>query len=301
MQRKFVSWDVGGPLRDSSESMGYALKTAASENGSEIYLNNRLMWQLWTIKGKKFEGKGGDYQAWAKAVLALQAAAIEKGKGVNDFCMEIFSSEDPIGYMQEIVSKYDIPESVYRPIGEKAIELFGSDPVTMSKSRVNDGSIEAVELLYKNDVLMGIVSSAPTAESVIGYVENNIKKPLVEAGKIPSDAEIFDSRLIHYGKARKEEQLENSVITARDILGEEPESSWYIADTNDDIIETAKANYSLKEKGFKKEIYLAMIKNGMGIPKMWENAWKEAGLLPGKNYHEFRDSLEAAEFINNYK
>ena len=30
---KFVSWDIGGPLRDSSESMGYALKTAAKKYG----------------------------------------------------------------------------------------------------------------------------------------------------------------------------------------------------------------------------------------------------------------------------
>ena len=36
-----------------------------------------------------------------------------------------------------------------------------------------------------------------------------------------------------------------------------------------------------------------MVKNGMGLPKMWEKAWKEAGWEFGKNYHEFDNALKA--------
>ncbi len=294
--RKFVPWDIGGPLRDSSKSMGYALKTAVREYGLEITLDNRLMWQLWTVKGSKFNGKGGDYKAWFRAAYSIELAASERGIHPNDLCRELFNSKDPTEAVAQVVLNYDVDESVYSPVGERAVELFGSDPVTMSKNRVNEGSLEAVEMLYRDDTLMGIVSSAPTAESVIGYINKSIKTPLVEEGKIPEDAVLFVPELIYFGKTFKEDQLEDSVIKASEILGEDPRVVVYIADTNDDIIETAKANQKLREGG-RPEIQLAMVKNGMGLPKMWERAWKEAGLKPGKNYHEFENPLEAARFI----
>ena len=127
---RFVSWDIGGPLRDSSESMGYALKKAASERGHSITLDDRLMWKLWTIKGPNLPGEAGDYRAWFRAAQALQYDALDRDSGVDERCRELFASEDPTAAVAEIVSRFssDIPEHMHGPVGDRAKFLFGKDP-----------------------------------------------------------------------------------------------------------------------------------------------------------------------------
>ena len=296
---RFVVWDIGGPLRDSSDSMGYALKTAASEKKYILNFDNKLLWQLWTIKGHKFDRIGGDYEAWFKAAWAIESAAREEGISTDNMCRKLFSSEDPTSAVAEIVEKYGIGEEVHRPIGEHAIHLFGNDPETISKSRVNEGSIEAVKSIYVNGNLMGIVTSAPTPDSVTGWTDQSIHKPLVENDEIPEihkDSVLFNPELVFYGRISKEKQLESSVIKAEEILGGMMVSPWYIADTNDDIIETWKANENLFNQE-RPHIKIAMVENGMGFPNMWKRALGKTGFDRNYNYFEFESSLDFANHI----
>lgn len=294
---RFVSWDIGGPLRDSAESMGYALKTATKESGIDLTLNNRLMWQLWTIKGPIFPGSGGDYKAWFKAAYSIEIDAAHQKRTSDQICKDLFESEDPAAAVAEVTAKYGADEKLYGLVGERSVELFGKDPVTMSKSRANDGALEAVGLLYKHETLMGIVSSAPSIESTLGFIHKAIRDPLVDMSKIAKNAVLFQPKLVYFGKTVKDEQLEDSVVTAAEILGVEPKNVWYIADTNDDITGTAIANKRLKEKGLKPVIRLAMVKNGMGVPKMWEKVWKSAGMELNRNYFEVENAENAAALI----
>lgn len=293
---RLIVWDIGGPLRDSSDSMGYALKTAASEKNCILNLDNKLLWQLWTIKGPKFNRVGGDYEAWFKAALAIENAALENGISTDDMCRRLFSSEYPTSAVAEIMERYGVGEDVHRPIGEHAIFLFGNDPETKSKSRVNGGSVEAVKSLYVDGNLMGIVTSAPNLDSATGWTNLAIHKPLVENGEIPTESVIFNPELVFYGSISKEKQLESSVINAEKILEGRRVSPWYVADTNDDIIETWKANEKLFDQE-KPHIRIAMVKNGMGFPNMWKKALEETGFDRDYNYFEFGNSLDFANFI----
>ena len=134
---RFVSWDIGGPLRDSSHSMIHSLKKAASEHGYDLALNNRLAWQLWTIKGSKLPGEAGDYRAWFAATFALQTAASVRLKSSDDFCLDLFGSEDPSGSLAHVVSEYPLHEDAYGPVGDRARFLFGKDPETIALSPLN--------------------------------------------------------------------------------------------------------------------------------------------------------------------
>jgi phosphoglycolate phosphatase-like HAD superfamily hydrolase len=300
-KRKLVMFDVGGVIRDSSDSMGYALKIAASEHGYDLTLPNMPMWQLWTVKGPKFDEEGGDYKAWFRAAYAIESLAKGAGKRSEDVCNEMFGSEDPGEAVAEAIHSEGeyldkLPSS---EIGRKAIYLFGKEPLIIGLSRLSYSVKEAVSLLYSYKALMGIVSSAPSAESVTGYVEENVKAPLMEMGIIGKDAVLFDPRLVHFGSLSKTDQIEKSVLDSIDILGEDPDESYYLGDTNDDLEETKEANKRLASRGID-EVKIVMIEKGMGNPGMWKKSWKEAGLEPGKNYFEHRDVLTAAAHITGY-
>ncbi len=297
--KRLVLWDMGGPLRDSSDSMGHALKEAARHHLYEINLDNKLMWQLWSVKGPVLGGTGGDYTAWFKAALALEIEATERSLHPDELCRYLFEREDPTTAVAEVVERTarerGLTEDHCGPVGEMAYSLFGNDPETKAKSRVNDGALKAVELLYNDGTPMGVVTSAPKGNTEI-WLDTAIRGPLVSEGRIPSDSRPFHSQLIRSGKAAKSGHLIESVQDARLITYFKLNDAWYIADTNDDITETYAANRELERLG-RPRIKLVMVRNGMGFPKMWAGARKQTTFREGEDYFEFGNSEEAARYI----
>ncbi|MBW1839895.1 MAG: hypothetical protein JRI49_08150, partial [Deltaproteobacteria bacterium] len=274
--------------------------------GPELNLDNNLMWQLYTIKGPVIETyddgnkliPGGDYASWLRAALAIESEAHYKGKHPDEICKDVFKTKDPLGAMRGLITKYRMDDSIYSPIGERASGLFGKNQGIINMSRLSPGAYDAVKMLYENRVLMGIVSAAPSIESAAGYPNKMIRDRLVKEKIIPDGEEVFHPELIHWGKIlNKTGQLKKSVINATEIIGHEPSFVFYIADINNDITQSAEANMQLKAEGYDIEIAPIMVECGMGLPNMWERAWKEAGFEKDLGYFEVEDTKKAAELI----
>jgi phosphoglycolate phosphatase-like HAD superfamily hydrolase len=296
-----VLWDVGGPLRDSSDSMGTALKEAVAAygtmdgSGPSLTLDNRLMWQLYTIKGRKLPGFYGDYEAWISAASAIESEASRTGRSSDDVCRHVFLNRQPEREVEKLVRRHPMTREARIWIAKTAKDLFGADRRIIRMSRVSKGAAEALRLLRRKGCLMGIISAAPSERSVKDAIRM-AERELSRAG-IHTKNPLFEPSMVHHGSESKEHQILDCVIKAEKIMGREPDSVWYMGDINDDITEAARADRILKDRGKGIRIKVAMVRNGMGLPNMWEAAWKRAGLRPGRDYFEFRDALGAARLI----